>query len=119
MQELYEIRSNLIEKLNTLIKNKRDYGKLLAEAERIYRKELTSTMATMLLEGFEFNGKKSKPLAATAVYNMDRGIAKVADLRAKRDGYDVLADTIQESIYSTKLQISIIEDDIKNVRRGL
>lgn len=121
MSELFDdviVRTELIDKLKTLIKNKRDYGKELAENERLYRLELTKTMSVMLIDGWEFENGKSKPIAATSVYNLARGIEAVANLRAKRDGSQVLYDTIQENIYFTKKQIDIIESDIKASRGG-
>ena len=66
----------------------------------------------------EFEQGNTKPIATTAAMPLAFGIPEVADLRAKRDGCQVLYDAIQESIYLTKKELDTIESDIKAARGG-
>jgi len=119
MQDLMEQRQDLIELLTECIAYKKDNGRLLAKAEYEYKKARTLLMAKMMLDGYETKHGKTKPIAATAVYNMAQGDPEVAKLKLERDYRQSDADVTQEKIYQLKLQINIIEDDLKNIRRGV
>jgi len=118
MQNLYEQRQDLLTLLTDCISYKKDNGRKLAKAEYEYKKARTLLMAKMMLVGYEVEEGVTKPIAATAVYNLAQGDPDVAKLKLKRDLCQSDADVTQEKIYQIKMQINIIEEDIKNVRRG-
>jgi len=117
MQDMYEQRQDLIQLLTECIEYKKDNGRLLAIAEYEYKKARTLLMAKMMLVGYKTDEGTTKPIAATAVYNLAQGDPDVAKLKLTRDYRQADADVTQEKIYQIKLQINIIEEDIKNVRR--
>jgi len=112
------IRTKLITQLTSCITMKREIGRKLAQAEHDYKKARTLLMHKMMLDGYEQNGKKTKPIAATAVYNMAQGDPEVAKLKLERDIRQADLDVYQEQIYSLKLQINILEKDIENDRKN-
>jgi hypothetical protein len=119
MQNLYEQRNDLIKLLNDCISYKKTNGRKLAEAECEYKKARTMLMTRMMLDGYEVLQGKTKPIAATAVYNLAQGDEEVAALKLERDLRQADADVTQEKIYSIKLQINIIEEDLRNIRKGV
>ncbi len=119
MQDIYEQRNDLIKLLTDCISYKKDNGRNLAQAEYDYKKARTMLMAKMMLVGYEVEEGVTKPIAATAVYNLAQGDPEVAKLKLKRDLCQSDADVTQEKIFQIKMQIRIIESDIENVRRGV
>ena len=119
MQELYEKRNDLLNLLTECISYKKDNGRKLAQAEYEYKKARTLLMAKMMLDGYETEDGKTKTIAATAVYNLAQGDPNVAKLKLERDLRQADAEVTQEKIYQLKLQINIIEDDLKNIRKGV
>ena len=119
MQDLYDKRSELVKHLNESIIKKQKLGKIYAEAEYKYKTERTKLMAKMMIIGYETENGLTKPIAATAVYNMAQGDKEVAKLKYGRDLAMYEMDVVQENIYSLKLQINIIENDLKNIRKGV
>ncbi len=111
-------RTELIEKVKLLINKKRELGKDLAEKERDYRMKLTKTMATMNIEGWEFECGTMKKVAFTTLYNLARGVQGVADARALRDGAQCSYDVNQEAIFMAKKHLTIIEADINATRNN-
>ena len=119
MQDLMNERSELVKKLNESIAMKQKLGKIYAEAEYKYKSTRTKLMAKMMILGYETENGRTKAIAATAVYNMAQGDKEVSKLKYTRDLAMYEMDVVQENIYALKLQINIIEEDIKNVRRGV
>jgi|GEM_PF-5244412 len=119
MEELYSKRKQLIEDLNKSIVKKQELGKIYATAEYKYKSERTKLMAKMMILGYETENGLTKPIAATAVYNMAQGDKEVAKLKYTRDLAMYEMDVVQENIYAIKLQINVIEEDLKNIRRGV
>jgi hypothetical protein len=119
LQELYDERSKLVKHLNESIIKKQKLGKIYAKAEQDYKSERTRLMAKMMILGYESESGLTKPIAATAVYNMAQGDKVVAKLKYTRDLAMYEMDVVQENIYALKLQINIIEEDLKNIRRGV
>ena len=119
MQELYEQRNDLIKLLNDCIGYKKENGRALAIAEYNYKKARTLLMVKMMVDGYTTEDGKTKAIAATAVYNLAQGDPNVAKLKLERDYRQADAEVTQEKIYSVKLQINIIEDDLKNIRKGV
>jgi len=119
MQDLYEQRNDLIQLLNDCIGYKKDNGRALAVAEYEYKKARTLLMTKMVLDGYESEDGKTKPIAATAVYNLAQGDPEVAKLKLERDYRQADAEVTQEKIYSIRLQLKIIEEDLKNIRKGV
>jgi len=118
MKDMYEQRQDLIKLLGECITYNKDNGRLLAVAEYEYKKARTILMTKMMLLGYTTEDGTTKPIAATAVYNLAQGDPDVAKLKLERDYRQADAEVTQEKIYSIKLQLSILEEDIKNVRKG-
>lgn len=106
-----------MKKLDEVILFKKEVGRKLAKAEYFYKKERTKLMARMMIVGYETEDGETKPIAATAVYNMAQGDEIVAKLKLQRDMYQADAEVTQEKIYALKLQINILNSDIENIRR--
>jgi len=119
MQDLYEQRNDLLKLLTECISYKKTNGRKLAEAEYEYKKARTLLMARMMVAGYEIENSVTKPIAATAVYNLAQGDPDVAKLKLARDLCQSDADVTQEKIYQLKLQINIIEEDLRNIRKGV
>jgi len=115
----HQIRENLLKELDNAIKIKRERGQQLAHKEFEYRVALTKAMAEGMINGIK-ELDIIKPVAATAVYDLCRGIPHVAKLRSERDSFKVLSETVQEHIYALKTKIRIIDSDIQNtINRGV
>jgi len=108
LDELYTRRKELIKLLNDTIDYRKKLSRLLPKAEREYRMELTKQQVLAHNEG----------MAYTALYNHCRGIESVANLRFERDTHKYMMDTVQEKIYSVKLELRVIESDIESYRKG-
>jgi len=119
MQEMYEQRKELIENLNKSIVKKQQLSKIYADAEYKYKTARTRLMTKMMIIGYETEDGATKPIAATAVYNLAQGDKEVAKLKHVRDLAQYEIDVVQENIYAIKLQINVIEEDLKNVRRAM
>ncbi len=118
MQELMQEREKIKKELNSCIIYKKKVGRDLARAEYEYKRVRTINMHRLMIHGYELNGEKTKPIAATAVYDMVQGIPEVADARLKRDLRKADFDVTQEKIYQCKLELQILESDIKAIRLG-
>jgi len=119
MQEMYEQRKELIENLNKSIFKKQKLSKIYADAEYKYKTARTRLMAKMMIIGYETNYGATKPIAATAVYNLAQGDEEIGKLKRVRDLAQYEMDVVQENIYAIKLQINVIEEDLKNIRRAM
>ena len=117
ISELYAEREELIAQLDKVIEFKKNVGRKLARAEYEYKKARTKLMARMMIVGYETEHGDTKPIAATAVYNMAQGDEEIALLKLQRDLHQADADVTQEKIYQLKLQINILNSDIENVRK--
>ena len=115
----YKKRKELVDLLHECITFKKINGRKLAEAEYEYKKSRTLLMAKMMIIGYEVEEGKTKPIAATAVYNLAQGDPEIARLKMERDLRQADADVTQEKIYAIKLQISIIESDLKRDSKGV
>jgi len=115
----HEIRDNLLNDLDDAINIKKNRGYDLANSECHYRIELSKAMAQAIVEGLPQLGIEKK-LAATAVYDICRGITGIATLRQERDVNKILMETVQEKIYAIKARLRVVEQDIQNtVLRGI
>lgn len=118
MLKMHEIRDGLLDDLDKSIQIKKKRGLELADAEASYRMLLTSMMATVMIDGYQREDGKSKPVAATAAYDFCRGLPQVAEMRKHRDGKKILVETVQEHIYAVKARLRVIETDIQNILNG-
>jgi hypothetical protein len=84
-------------------------GQAKAKAESLYRVEL----ATQILKEREIG------TPVTIINDICRGHKKIAKLKMERDIADILYDTCLQKIYQTKMEISIIENQMNAERKGL
>ena len=102
--ELENQVNDLCNKLTQSIKILAKYGKELAEAERDYK-------ITLRQEALKLRTQKDMPV--TLIQQVVYGIPEVAEKRFKRDVAEAMRDTAQENINVQKLQIRILEEQIK------
>ena len=98
-QEIEKKRSEL----DASIKLLRQNGNSLAEAERNYK----------VIQAQEVLKLREQGMAVGMIDKVIYGIKEVADLRFKRDIAQVMYDTNQEHINVMKLQLRIIENQLK------
>ena len=96
--------NDLCNKLTQSIKILAKYGKELAEAERDYK-------ITLRQEALKLRTEKDMPV--TLIQQVVYGIPEVAEKRFKRDVAEAMRNTAQENINVQKLQIRILEEQIK------
>ena len=102
--ELENQVNDLCNKLTQSIKILAKYGKELAEAERDYK-------ITLRQEALKLRTEKDMPV--TLIQQVVYGIPEVAEKRFKRDVSEAMRNTAQENINVQKLQIRILEEQIK------
>ena len=102
--ELENQVNDLCNKLTQSIKILAKYGKKLAEAERDYK-------ITLRQEALKLRTQKDMPV--TLIQQVVYGIPEVAEKRFKRDVAEAMRNTAQENINVQKLQIRILEEQIK------
>ncbi len=119
IQDDYIKRKELMEQLNDCIAFKKETGRRLARAEAEYKQARTLLMAKMMIVGYECEDGTTKPIAATAVYNLAQGDPEIAKLKLARDLRQSDLDVTQEKIYQVKLHLNIIENDLKRDVKGV
>lgn len=102
--ELENQVNDLCNKLTQSIKILAKYGKELAETERDYK-------ITLRQEALKLRTQKDMPV--TLIQQVVYGIPEVAEKRFKRDVAEAMRNTAQENINVQKLQIRILEEQIK------
>ena len=102
--ELENQVNDLCNKLTQSIKILAKYGKELAEAERDYK-------ITLRQEALKLRTEKDMPV--TLIQQVVYGIPEVAEKRFRRDVAEAMRNTAQENINVQKLQIKILEEQIK------
>lgn len=118
MQQLMEERNNLKKQLTNCILAKKKYGRELANDEFTYKKLRTMHMHRIIINGYETEGQKTKPIAMTAASEFAQGIPEVADARLKRDLKATDLEVAEQMIYQVKLELKILEGDIIAIRSG-
>lgn len=88
--------------LSASIRELRNTGSALAEAERDYKIKLREASLQLRTEG----------MAVTLIDKVVYGVPEVAELRFKRDIAETIYNANQEAINSTKLQMRMIESQI-------
>ena len=106
--ELYNELQYKIKELTVSLKQLRDTGTKLAEAEREYKIILRKEALKLRTEG----------CAVTLINQIVYGITEVAELRFKRDVSETIYKANQEAINTYKLQIRIIESQVDREYRG-
>ena len=84
-------------------------GKAKAKAECDYRIALASQMLIEREDG----------TPVTIINDICRGNKKIAGLKMQRDISETMYDTCLQKIYQTKMEISIIENQMNAERKGL
>jgi len=106
---LHNQRSEIMKELNIAKTNHRERGKLLAEAERIYR----IAKARKILE------LRAEKIAVTIILDLVKGDDEVSLLKFKRDCAEVEYKSLLEAVNILKLQLRVVEGDMENERRGM
>lgn len=99
--ELLNSLNELTSKAKGLVKRNRSYGIALAEADSTYRGKLAQRMLELKAEG----------MAVTMVEKVALGDVKSAKL--ERDIAEVNYKASQEELYNLRLQIRVLEAQIK------
>ena len=112
LDELYTRRKDLIKLLNDTIDYRKKLSRLLPKAEREYRQ----AMSVMMVKLHNGEVEDIDKVAWTSCYDLAKGLN--ADLMFERDTHKYMMDTVQEKIYSVKLELRTIESDIESYRKG-
>ena len=104
MIEMRELRSTLSIAINELKKRGRDKAK----AEQEYRVALAKEILTQRDAGFP----------VTIIGDICRGKKEIAKLKFERDFAETLYETCLQKIYQCKIEMGIIEGQMKAERRG-
>lgn len=102
--DLFNELQELTKKLNQAIKSLNKNGQALAKAEQEYK---------ILLRQEALKLRQDENMAVTLINQIIYGIPSVAEKRFKRDIAEVMYQTNQEYINSTKLKIRILEGQIQ------
>ncbi len=109
MQDLYIEMQNKRKELNRAIKEAREWGEGMAEAERKYRIALAKEMLI----------QRDKKVPVTIISDICRGKKNIAELKFNRDTAEILYKSANERIQATKLELRIIENQMEAERRGV
>ena len=100
--ELYNDILNLIKSLDFCINELRKRGEKKAQTEHDYRVALSKAMLI----------KRDEGLPVTILGDVCRGMNEIAKLKLDRDIAESLYDSVMQKIYSIKLNISILENQL-------
>jgi len=104
MIEMRELRSTLSIAINELKKRGRDKAK----AEQEYRVALAKEILI----------QRDAGMPVTIISDICRGKAEIAKLKFERDFAETLYETCLQKIYQCKIEMGIIEEQMKAERRG-
>lgn len=114
MMELIQQREEVRRELNDAIIFRKNCGRALAQAEHDYKRCRTLWMHRIMIEGYE----GSKPIAATAAYDFVQGIPEVVEYKLERDLKQADLDVTVERINQKKLELRILDGDIRAIGKG-
>ena len=109
MQDLINELNHHRQSLNYAIKELKERGNNKAKAERDYRVALAKKMLEL----------REKGTPVTIISDLCRGDEEIARLKMERDIAESLYDSNMQFIYSTKLNIDIIVNQINNEIKGV
>lgn len=109
MQDLINELNHHRQSLNYAIKELGVRGQAKAKAERDYRVALAKKMLEL----------REKGTAVTIISDLCRGDEEIARLKMERDIAESLYESNMQYIYSTKLNIDIIQNQINATHKGL
>ena len=109
MQDLINELNYHRQRLNYAIKELKTRGQAKAKAERDYRVALAKKMLELRAEG----------TPVTIISDLCRGDEEIARLKMERDIAESLYESNMQFIYSTKLNIDIIQNQINNEIKGV
>jgi hypothetical protein len=104
MIEMRELRNTLTIAINELKKRGRDKAK----AEQEYRIALAKEILI----------QRDAGMPVTIISDICRGKAEIAKLKFERDFAETLYETCLQKIYQCKIEMGIIEEQMKAERRG-
>lgn len=104
MIEMRELRNTLTLAINELKKR----GREKAKAEQEYRVALAKEILIQRDEG----------MPVTIISDICRGKAEIAKLKFERDFAETLYETCLQKIYQCKIEMGIIEEQMRAERRG-
>ena len=109
MQDLIIELQDLRKTLNLAIEVLKERGYKKAQAEQNYRVALAKEILT----------NRDKGVPVTIISDICRGNEEIAKLKLERDIAETLYDTAQQKIYSTKLELQIVENQLNAERKGV
>jgi hypothetical protein len=104
MIEMRELRNTLTIAINELKKRGRDKAK----AEQEYRVALAKEILI----------QRDAGMPVTIISDICRGKAEIAKLKFERDFAETLYETCLQKIYQCKIEMGIIEEQMRAERRG-
>lgn len=108
MLDLYVEMQEMRKTLNLAIEELKKRGQKKATAERDYRVALAKEILLQRADG----------VPVTIIADICRGKKEIADLKLKRDIAETLYETCLQKIYATKLEMSIVENQMQAERKG-
>ena len=108
MQDLQNELRKYRDKLDLTIKELKARGQNKARCECDYRIELAKEMLMQRSEG----------MPVTIISDIVRGKKEIATLKMQRDIAETLYESCLQAIYSTKLQMQLLQSQIEAERKG-
>lgn len=108
MQDLYIEMQGMRKTLSIAIEELKKRGQKKAEAENAYRVALAKEILLQRADG----------VPVTIIADICRGKKEIADLKMQRDIAETLYETCLQKIYATKLEMGIVENQMRAERKG-
>ena len=108
-QDLYNEIQKLRGELNAVIKVLKKRGQDKAESESQYRIALAKEILI----------QRDKGIPVTIISDICRGKEEIAKLKLNRDISEIMYDVCMQKVYSTKLEIGIVENQMNAERKGV
>jgi capsule polysaccharide export protein KpsE/RkpR len=109
MQDLQIELKKYRDKLDTAIKTLQERGQAKAQAEHDYRVALAK----------EILMQRSDGVPVTVISDICRGKEEIAKLKLERDVAETLYESCMQAIYSTKINIDLVQKQIEAERKGI
>ena len=108
MQDLVNEMNHKRQELNAAIQILKERGIDKAKAENKYRMELSKEILI----------QRDNKIPVTIISDICRGKKEIAKLKLDRDIADIMYESVMQRIYATKLELQILDNQIKAEWKG-
>ena len=108
MQDLIHEINYKRQEMNAAIQILKDRGQDKAKAENKYRMELAKEILI----------QRDNKVPVTIISDICRGNKQIASLKLDRDIAEVMYDSVMQRLYATKLELQILDNQLRAERKG-